>query len=102
MVGQLYPDARLERVPVDHELFRLEIGHDIRKVKRRVVPAGAGGAKALATEVREGEPFLEGLRVDGRYVVIYSRKTSVVPSSDNPRSPAPDTSPATPSASGST
>ena len=73
MVGQLYPDARLERVPVDHELFRLEIGHDIRKVKRRVVPAGAGGAKALATEVREGEPFLEGLRVDGRYVVIYSR-----------------------------
>jgi hypothetical protein len=27
----------------------------------------------LATEVREGEPFLEGLRVDGRYVVIYSR-----------------------------
>ena len=73
MVSQLYPDAKLERVPVDHELFRLELGYDIRKVKRRVLPAGGTGGKALATEVREGEPYLEGLRVDGRYVVIYSR-----------------------------
>ncbi len=73
MISQLYPDAKLERVPVDHELFRLDLGYDIRKVKRRVLPAGGAGGKALATEVREGEPFLEGLRVDGRYVVIYSR-----------------------------
>ena len=73
MVGQLYPDAKLERIPADHEMFRLELGYDIRKVKRRVVPAGGAGNKALATEIREGEPMLEGLRVDGRYVVIYSR-----------------------------
>ncbi len=73
MVGQLYPDAKLERIPVDHEIFRLKLGYDIRKVKRRVMPAGGARGMGLATEVREGEPFLEGLRVDGRYVVIYSR-----------------------------
>ncbi|MDP7276400.1 MAG: DUF4159 domain-containing protein [Planctomycetaceae bacterium] len=73
LVAQLYPDVKLERVPVDHELFQLELGHDIRKVKRRVIPDGKGKESALATVVREGEPFLEGLRVDGRYVMIYSR-----------------------------
>ena len=73
MIGQLYPDAKLERIPADHEMFRLELGYDIRRVKRRVVPAGGAGNKALATEIHEGAPMLEGLRVDGRYVVNYSR-----------------------------
>ncbi len=73
LVSSLYPDAKLERIPVDHEIFRLELGHDIRKVKRRVIPVGGAAGTALATEIREDDPFLEGLRVDGRYVVIYSR-----------------------------
>lgn len=72
-MAQLYPDAKLERIPVEHELFRLELGHDIRKVKRRVVPGNSRPDATLQTVIREGEPYLEGLRIDDRYVVIYSR-----------------------------
>ena len=72
LVRQLYPKAQLERIPADHELFRLELGHDIRKVKRRVVGA-AGAGRALDMQILESEPVLEGLRVDGSYVIIYSR-----------------------------
>ena len=73
MLARLYPDAKLERIPVDHELFRLELGHDIRKVKRRVIPGNSRPDAPLETVIREGEPYLEGLRIEDRYVVIYSR-----------------------------
>lgn len=68
LVKKLYPDKELKRIPADHELFTTKIGHDLKKVKRRVNRAGGTG-----TQLEEGEPFLEGIEIDGRYVVIYSK-----------------------------
>lgn len=71
-IKQLYPDHKLKRIPVDHELFSTKIGHDLKQVKRRV-NRGIGAKANLDTEVEVGEPFLEGIEIDGRYVVIYSK-----------------------------
>ena len=70
--NSLYPDKKLERIPVEHELFSEKIGHDIRKLKRRTQEVTDESA-AAAMVVREAEPFLEGIEVDGRYAVIYSK-----------------------------
>ena len=67
-MAKLYPDAKLERIPVDDELFNGQIGHVLERVRRRV--AGANGRDG---NVVNGEPFLEGIRVDGRWAVIYSK-----------------------------
>ncbi len=60
---------KLERIPLDNELYRLELGYDIRKVKRRVPIGGPG----LLSEETVGEPFLEGIKIDNKYVVVYSK-----------------------------
>lgn len=72
LMEQLYPDRRLDRIPVSHELFSDRIGHDLKRVRRRGAEPGEANGPLLS-EVREGEPFLEGIEVDGRYVVIYSK-----------------------------
>ncbi len=68
----LYPEKTLERIPPDHEIFTTRIGHDIRKVKRRAAEVDSPN-RAIETSVREVEPFLEGIEVDGRYTLIYSK-----------------------------
>lgn len=67
----LYPGQRLERIPIDHELFTNEDLHDLRKVDRRVAVQVENAA--LEGGIVNGPPFLEGIKVDGRYVVIYSK-----------------------------
>jgi hypothetical protein len=69
MLQQLYPEKKLERIPLDHELFSETIGHDVRKLKRRVL---SGGATSTA-EVKELETVVEGIDLDGRFAVIYSK-----------------------------
>jgi hypothetical protein len=70
----LFPEIPLKRIPPDHEIFLLAKngGHDLRTVKRRE-PDGGNANAALAVSVRNVEPFLEGIEIDGRYVVIYSK-----------------------------
>lgn len=64
--------AKLERIPPDHELFSEKIGFALRSVKRRTAgPPNPG--EPLDTTVRDVEPFLEGILIDGRYAVIYSK-----------------------------
>ncbi len=72
MVKQLFPDNPLKRIPVDHEMFTAKIGYDLKTVKRREADVDLANA-ALATSVREVEPFLEGIEINGRFVVIYSK-----------------------------
>ncbi|HWL09381.1 MAG TPA: DUF4159 domain-containing protein, partial [Planctomicrobium sp.] len=60
---------KLERIPLDDELYRLELGYDIRRVKRRMPIGGAG----LASEETVGEPFLEGIKIGNKYAVVYSK-----------------------------
>jgi hypothetical protein len=72
LVKQLFPDQKLERIPVTHELFSQGIGFDIRKVKRRI-PDSGNLNDPLDPTLREGEPYLEGIQIKGRYCVIYSK-----------------------------
>ncbi len=68
----MFPDKPLTRIPVDHELFSTKIGSDLRQVRRRGADP-AGGKATVAGAVLQGEPILEGIEIDGRYVVIYSK-----------------------------
>ena len=61
----------LAPIPADDELFRLPAGHDIRRVSRRI-PAGSRSGP-LEAEIVQSEPVLEGVQVDGRWAVIYSK-----------------------------
>lgn len=69
MLQQVFPDKKLDRIPLEHELFSETIGHDVRKLKRRVL---TGGATSTA-EVKELETVVEGIELDGRFAVIYSK-----------------------------
>lgn len=71
-IAGLFPDKPLTRIPVTHELFSTKVGHAIPQVRRRGADqtSGQGVINAAATR---SEPILEGIEVDGRYVVIYSK-----------------------------
>jgi hypothetical protein len=62
LVKDLFPQANLEPIPLDHELYSDRIGYDISKVRF---------GKALGG--RESAPLLEGVKLDGRYAIIYSK-----------------------------
>jgi hypothetical protein len=70
-MDDLYPGRKLERIPIDHELFTSEDLHNLQQVKRRVTVSAENAA--IEGGVVSGPPFLEGIKVDGRYVVIYSK-----------------------------
>ncbi len=69
-VKKLYPERKLEPIPVDDALYSAKInGVAIQTVQRREKSDGAGtdgGYKDLP-------PLLEGIKIDGRWVVIYSK-----------------------------
>ena len=72
LMKQLYPDRELVRIPADHELFSETIGHDIRQVRRRRL---VKKKKNASLEIKEeiGPPLLEGIEIEGRFAIIYSR-----------------------------
>jgi hypothetical protein len=69
LMEQLFPDNPLKRIPPDHELFTTKVGFDLKTVRRREPDGGAGFAAA----VHNVEPYLEGIEINGRYVVVYSK-----------------------------
>ena len=69
---QLYPDKKFERIPASHEIFSEKIGRDIKLLKRRTAEGGENSSGGNFT-IRTAEPILEGIELDGRYAVIYSR-----------------------------
>jgi hypothetical protein len=72
LVKQLYPDKELVQIPADHELFSETVGHQIKDVRRhRLVPSPKNATLELKEEV--GPPLLEGIEIDGRLPIIYSR-----------------------------
>ena len=72
LMKQVFPKQKLERIPPNHEMFTTDIGFDIRQVKRRV-PEADNRTVVLNSVVKVGEPFLEGIELDGRYAVVYSK-----------------------------
>lgn len=62
----------LTRIPPTHEMFHPALGHDIRQVRRRTLAANAQSG-AFETQENAGEPFLEGVEIDGKYAIVYSK-----------------------------
>lgn len=69
---KLFPDAPLQVIPADDPLFAAKMngGQAISQVRcRREKPDGSGPE----AELRNYAPYLEGVKIDGRWVVIYSK-----------------------------
>ncbi len=68
-----FPEASLRRIPLTEPLFSAAPGgYDIQKVSRRD-PAQQQADQPLRTpRVRDVEPELEGIQIDGRWAVIFS------------------------------
>jgi hypothetical protein len=75
LCAQLYPETPLERIAVDHPLFKSAAADgawfDLSEVTRRE-PLRVGPNDPLRPVTRKGEPQLEAVYHDGRFVVIYS------------------------------
>lgn len=69
----IFPDAKLESIPIDHPMLSAEYGgFDITNVMLndpQTRGAGNGGLKSVR---REASPELEGLFLDGRLVAVFS------------------------------
>ncbi|WP_437224446.1 DUF4159 domain-containing protein [Planctomicrobium sp. SH661] len=63
---------KLEPIPIENELYQLELGYDIRNVKRRI-PTSDANTPSLAVQESTGAPLLEGIQIDNKYVVVYSK-----------------------------
>jgi len=72
LIAKMYPDRKLEPIPVDDELYSAKLnGKEITSVKRR--EKATSGEGTAGDGFRDLPPALEGLKIDGRWVVIYSK-----------------------------
>ncbi len=71
MVKELWPDKKLEEIPGNDDLFGAELnGTAITRVRcRRETPDGKG----VDPQFQSVPPQLEGIKVNGRWAVIYSK-----------------------------
>lgn len=72
LIRELFPNRKLTRIPITNALFSDVTGSDIRRVKRRTLEPG-NDRTIIAAHVEEVEPFLEGIEIDGRLAVVYSK-----------------------------
>jgi hypothetical protein len=72
LMQQMYPNHALEPIPDDHRMFSAETGFDVTRVSRRQLETLSTTA-SIQSQVNVGPPRFEGIRIDGQYVVIYSR-----------------------------
>ncbi|CAN5281658.1 DUF4159 domain-containing protein [soil metagenome] len=70
MMKKMFPDKTLEVIPPADKFYSKEInGVELRTVKRRETAGGAGPEGGY----KELPPHLEGIKIDGRWAVIYSK-----------------------------
>lgn len=68
----LFPGQKLERIPINHPLFTNEFsGFDLSRVTLNDPLLSQEGERLDARHV-QAAPVLEGIQVNGRYVVIFS------------------------------
>jgi hypothetical protein len=69
--NNLFPNTKLEAIPVGDPLYGADNnGTAITSVRvRKERPDGKGAE----TEYRDAAPYLEGIKLNGRWVVIYSK-----------------------------
>ena len=71
-IAEIFPEHHLERIPPSDPLFTSKFGgEDLSSVERRE-PQRAAADAPLRSQVRAGEPYLEGLKLGDRYAVIFS------------------------------
>ena len=71
-IAAALPGTALTRIPITDPIFSNSFGgFDIRNVSLRD-PASAEGNQPVAARVRQVEPQLEGIQIDGRWAVIFS------------------------------
>jgi len=70
-MAAIFPDHPIENVPADDPLFTRRFGGaDLQKVSRHEPTATAEGT--IGTRTVEGPPVLQGIRLGGRWVVLFS------------------------------
>ena len=70
LMKKMFPNKTLEVIPPDDELYSAKVnGVKLVSVKRREKAGGAGPEGGY----KELPPYLEGIKIDGRWVVIYSK-----------------------------
>jgi|GEM_PF-168225 hypothetical protein len=70
LMQAMFPEQKLEPIPLEDELFSGKLGGPvIRTVKRREKAGGDG----VDGGFRDLPPALEGIKLNGRWVVIYSK-----------------------------
>lgn len=65
---QLFPKEKLVRVPVDDRLFGAKLNGEVLSANTGIVCRVKKGAKPLPMD-----PYLEGIQVNGRWVLLYSK-----------------------------
>ena len=68
----IFSEHRLERIPVSHPVFGTSFGGENLSVVSRRQREARGAGEPLTTQVRQGEPHLEGVQLEDRYAVIFS------------------------------
>ena len=72
MMGKMFPENKLEAIPVDDLLFSEKLNRTaIKTVKRREKAGSAQAGNDAGFE--DLPPALEGIKLNGRWVVIYSK-----------------------------
>jgi hypothetical protein len=70
LCSQLFPDKKLEPIPQGDDLYSVDLnGRAITKVRCRTEAGTAAGPASY----RSVSPYLEGIRLGNRWVVIYSK-----------------------------
>ena len=71
-IQAIFPGSKWHRVPPDHALFTDEYrGADLSRVRLRKTELRRSG-QPLEANIEEVTPVLEGLEIDGNYVVLFS------------------------------
>lgn len=71
-MAQIFPKSPLERVPPNDPVWTPSFGgFDLKAVSRRDPQPTAPGGK-LRAAIRQGPPSLEGIKMDGRWAVLFS------------------------------
>jgi hypothetical protein len=71
-IAAALPGKSLERIPPDDPIFTNAYGgYDVRQVSLRD-PEAVGENQPVAARIRQAQPQLEGIKIDGRWAVIFS------------------------------
>lgn len=71
-IAAVLPDQRLEPIPADDPIWTSAYGgFDLKSVTRRD-PQPAGATGPLRASLRKSPPELEGIRLEGRWAVVFS------------------------------